>query len=106
MCKPKGGESFGVPCGSTMEFDSVDYQVPSHWLSGLVNGEETSFDYYGDDADYQAYLSFMEHEVRNAIVEVISDESYFCKYHDARGYGVLACDVVDCIFHFPVVATV
>lgn len=85
-----------------MTFDSVEYTVPSHWLSAIVNGDESSFDYYNDEADYQAYLAFSEHEVRNAIVEVVSDEGYFAKYHDARGYGVLACDVVDCIFHYPV----
>jgi hypothetical protein len=85
-----------------MKFDSVEFTIPSHWLSAIINGDESSFDYYDDERDYQAYLAFCEHEIKNATVEVVSDEGYFAHYHDARGYGVLPCDVHDCILHYPV----
>ena len=85
-----------------MNFNSIEYTVPSHWLSAIVNGDETSFDYYNDPKDYKAYKAFCEHEVKDATVEVVSDEEYFAHSHDATGYGVLPCSVVDCIFHFPV----
>ena len=85
-----------------MDFNSIEYTVPAHWLSAIVNGDETSFDYYNDPKDYKAYKAFCEHEVKDATVEVVGDEEYFDRYHDARGYGVLPCSVVDCIFHFPV----
>ena len=84
-----------------MIFSSIEYTVPEHWLSAIINGDETSFDYYDDAKDYEAYKAFCELEVSNATVEVAGEESYFCVYHDARGYGVLPCHVVDCIFHFP-----
>ena len=87
-----------------MNFDTVDYIVPAHWLSAIVNGDESSFDYYDDDADYESYKLFCEHDVRDAIVEVISEDSYLAHYHDARGYGVLPCSCVDCKFHYPVTA--
>lgn len=67
-----------------------------------MNGDESSFDYYNDSKDYRAYEAFCEHEISNATVEVVGEESYFASSHDASGYGVLPCDVVDCIFHFPV----
>jgi hypothetical protein len=86
-----------------MQFESVEFQVPSHWLSAIINGDESSFDYCDDDQDYQAYLAFCEHEVRDAMVEVAGEESFFSSYHDARGYGVLPCDVVECMFHYPIV---
>ena len=85
-----------------MDFNPIEYTVPSHWLPAIVNGDESSFDYYDDPKDYRAYKAFCEHEVKDAIVEVVGDEEYFAHSHDATGYGVLPCSVVDCIFHFPV----
>ena len=84
-----------------MTFNSVEYTVPAHWLSAIINGDESSFDYYDDPKDYKAYKAFCEHEVKDAIVEVVGEESYFDPFHDASGCGVLPCDVVDCIFHYP-----
>lgn len=85
-----------------MTFESIEYSVPSHWLCAILNGDETSFDYYDDPKDYKAYKAFCEHEVKDAIVEVPEgNEEYFSKYHDAEVYGVLPCSVIDCIFHFP-----
>jgi hypothetical protein len=84
-----------------MTFDSIEYTVPEHWLPAIINGDETSFDYYDDAKDYRAYKAFCKHEIKNATIETAGEESYFCTFHDARGYGVLPCNVVDCIFHFP-----
>jgi len=82
-------------------FNSVEYSVPSHWLSAIVNGDETSFDYYDDKEDYDRYKAFCDGEVKDATVEVVSDEGYFSRSHDASPYGVLPCSVVDCMFHYP-----
>jgi len=85
-----------------MLFDSVDYQVPAHWLSAIINGDESSFDYYDDPKEYAAYKAFCTHEVQGAMVEVTEDsEAYFSHWHDATAYGVLPCSVVDCVFHYP-----
>ncbi len=85
-----------------MDFNSIEYTVPAHWLSAIVNGDETSFDYYDDPEDYEAYKAFSEDEVKDATVEVVGEEEYFAHSHDATGYGVLPCNVMDCIFHYPV----
>jgi hypothetical protein len=85
-----------------MDFNSIEYAVPAHWLSAIVNGDETSFDYYDKPKDYKAYKAFCEHEVKDATVEVVGEEEHFAHSHDATGYGVLACSVMDCIFHYPV----
>lgn len=84
-----------------MNFDSIEYAVPAHWLSAIINGDESSFDCYNDPKDYKAFNAFCEHEVKDATVEVVSEEPYFANNHDANDCGVLPCDVVDCIFHFP-----
>lgn len=54
----------------TMNFQSIEYTVPSNWLSAIVNGDETSFDYYDDPKDCRACKAFCKHEVKDAIVEV------------------------------------
>ena len=85
-----------------MRFESMEYTVPEHWICAIINGDESSFDYYDHPEDYAAYEAFCEHEVRNAIVEVTGDESHFATWHDATNYGVLACNVFDCLFHYPI----
>lgn len=85
----------------TMSFQSIEYTVPCNWLPAIVNGDETSFDYYNSPEDYRAYKAFCKREVKDAIVEVVSEEPYFSRSHDAEAYGVLPCYVVGCIFHFP-----
>lgn len=85
-----------------MKFQTEDYKVPAHWISAIVNSDESSFDYYDDPADYRAYRSFCDGEVRNAIVEVISEEPYFSHGNDGEPYGCSpGCHVVDCRFHWP-----
>jgi hypothetical protein len=85
-----------------MKFETIEYTVPEHWICAIVNGDESSFDYYDNPADYAAYQAFCNHEIKSAMVEVVGEESYFAHYHDASGYDVLACHVVDCLFHFPI----
>ena len=84
-----------------MSFNSIEYTVPAHWLSAIINGDESSFDHCDNPKDYEAYKAFCEHEVKDATVEIAFEESYFYSFHDAREYGVLPCNVVDCIFHYP-----
>ena len=83
-----------------MKFYSVKMRIPSHWISAIVNGDESSFDYYDDNEDFEAYKQFCHKEISGAIVEPLDGESFFDKYHHARDYGVLACDVTECFVHF------
>lgn len=80
-----------------MNFESSTLQVPAHWLSAIINGDESSFDYYEDEKDYQAYKDFCVEYLSNPYTIVQpEEESYFSSHHDATPFGVLACDVVDC----------
>lgn len=79
-------------------FEAMTLSVPSHWLSAIVNGDESSFDCYGDAGDYRAYKAFSKGELSGGwSVTSTAEESEFSKSHDATGYGVLACDVTTCI---------
>lgn len=73
-------------------------EVPEHWLGAIVNGDESSFDYYDDPADYKAYQQFCEDELSDGwSVSSCEYESSFAHNHDASPYGVLACYVVECL---------
>lgn len=86
-----------------MLFDESELLIPAHWLSAIINGDESSFDYYDDAADYSAYQAFCAAEIPPvAIVSPVDDDSEFCRYHDARGYGVLPCDCVRCLILTPI----
>ena len=75
-------------------------EIPSHWLPAIINGDETGFSYsdssdYSNSEDFKAYQEFCENEIpENAILDP-SDISIFLKYHDAKPYGVLACDITE-----------
>lgn len=85
-----------------MKFEEFTLQIPEHWLSAIINGDESSFDYYDDDDDYKAYQAFVKHEIDPMAIIEPEEESHFCWKHDATGYGVLACNVVDCKVFVPV----
>ena len=70
-------------------------EIPSHWLSAIINGDESCFDYYNDSEDFKAFKAFCENEIpANAILDP-SDISIFVKNHDAKPYGVLPCDITE-----------
>lgn len=84
-----------------MKFETLELLVPSHWLSAIVNGDESSFDYYDDPQDYKAYKAFLENEIGNNTLSVDDEEGSFCHYHDASPYGVLPCDCHRCTLLIP-----
>jgi hypothetical protein len=78
-----------------MKFQTSELLIPAHWLSAIINGDESSFDYYDDPQDYAAYQEFCAQEIGSATVSIdYEEESSFYRYHDAQPYGVLACDCV------------
>lgn len=79
-------------------WEAVTLEIPAHWSSAIINGDESSFDYYDDAKDYRAYRAFCKAELSDgwAIADQ-EEESCFSNYHDATNYGVLPCDVVKCL---------
>ena len=78
-------------------WEAKTLNIPSHWLSAIVNGDETGFDYSGDERDYRNYQAFCEGELSDGwSVSSYEEESEFSPHHDASPYGVLACNVYQC----------
>ncbi len=79
------------------KFEAKTLEVPEHWLSAIINGDETSFDCYGDERDYRNYQAFCAGELSDGwSVSSYDEESEFSHCHDASAYGVLACNVYQC----------
>jgi hypothetical protein len=78
--------------GSKWEAKTLD--VPSHWLSALVNGDDSGL----DDDECRQLEWFCRDELSDGWnITAWEDESSFMRYHDAQPYGVLACDSVECL---------
>lgn len=57
----------------------VEVKAPAGWASALVNGDESSFDYYNDAtdrADYERFCKWLESE-RLCVVSTVEDEPGF-----------------------------
>jgi hypothetical protein len=80
----------------TSKWEAKILEVPEHWLSAVINGDESSFDYYNDKRDYGHYKRFVAGELSDGWnVTSYEEEGSFSRCHDASGYGVLACNVVE-----------
>lgn len=80
------------------EWEAITLEIPEHWLSAIVNGDESSFDCYNDTKDYKAYKAFCENELSDGwTIADQEEESNFSKHHDATSYGVLPCSVAKCL---------
>jgi hypothetical protein len=75
-------------------FEAKTLDVPAHWLSALVNGDESGL----TDKECAQLEAFCDQELVDGEgvwnVTSYSEESELMRFHDAQPYGVLACDAV------------
>lgn len=74
-----------------MTFTSHTYTLPAHWAVAVLYGDVTGFD-EAEEAAFNAWFADVTEEHGQTFVGTICDEPLFLTYHDARPYGVLACD--------------
>ena len=75
----------------TMQKMLITYELPSDWACYLFYGDASSFD-YSDSGEEQAIIDQLLADIGLGEPTDVSDESCFMTYHDARPYGILACD--------------
>jgi hypothetical protein len=78
----------------------TEYTLPTDLAPILINGDFTGLDYI-DDEDYEEAVMKLLSDLNSEGLECIGVgvDSSFCKYHDMREYGVLACDCSIFIFN-------
>ena len=76
------------------KFEAMILSIPEHWLPALVNGDESGL----DDEDCKQLQAFCKDELSGEWnITSHGEEGEFSHDHDAIGYGVLACNVVDAL---------
>ena len=73
------------------------YTLPAHWATALINDDTTGFE-YEDEKPFQEFCAYMLKEHGNNWPLDCSEDAQFMTHHDARRFGVLACDVLDFTF--------
>jgi len=73
------------------------YTLPAHWASALINDDTSGMDYY-EEKPFQEFCAYMLKEHGNNWPLDCSEDAQFMTHHDARRFGVLACDVLDYTF--------
>ncbi len=75
------------------------WDLPAHWASALINGDESGLD-ADDIAALEAFTADMVEEFGQCSAVDCGGEHYedFRRYHDASSYGVLACNVLPFTF--------
>ena len=73
------------------KFEAKTLGIPEHWLSALVNADETGL----SDKESAQLEAFCAEELPDGWdVSSYGDQSEFMIHHDAEPYGVLACNAV------------
>ena len=73
------------------------YTLPAFWACALINDDTSALD-YRDEKPFQDFCLYMLKEHGNNWPLDCSEVAEFMTYHDARRFGVLACDVLDYTF--------
>ena len=73
--------------------NTCEYILPEHWATALFYGDTDHF----DEQEEETFQRFILGENLPDPLSV-SDEPEFRKYHDAKPYGVLACDCLTYTF--------
>jgi hypothetical protein len=73
------------------KFEAKTLDVPEHWLSALVNGDESGL----SDYECSQIEAFCNGELADGWhVSSHEEEGSFMRFHDAQPYGIAACDAV------------
>ena len=79
-------------------FDTVDMVLPEHWLVAFFNGDLSAY-----DAEEIEQLEHFTHYMRKTYgtacpLSYDPESDNFTPWHDARDFGVLACNVYTVTF--------
>ena len=73
------------------------FDLPEHWACALFYGDESGMD-SEDCAALQAFTDWMLAEFGSCWCIDMGESAGFVRLHDARRFGVLACDVSSFVF--------
>jgi hypothetical protein len=82
-----------------MKFEQITYSLPDFWASALINDDFSGLD-DEEEAQINEWLSDNAEDMGQGHWGLEPEqEAGFCKYHDARSVGVLACSCFDYVWN-------
>lgn len=73
------------------------YDLPAHWASALINGDLSGYD--SDDLEaIRLFTADMVATYGSCRCLDMGEDHWLTQWHDARSFGVLACDTASFAF--------
>ena len=72
--------------------ETVTLELPDFWATALFNDDTSGFE-YEDDKQFQDFCAWMLLYYGTSEPVDKEEEGHFATYHDAKRFGVLACNV-------------
>ena len=76
------------------------FELPAFWASALINNDYSGLE-DSDRVELDQFVSWMKKEYGRCLAVSCNDEPSFTSWHDARRFGVMACDVLEYVFDVP-----
>lgn len=76
---------------------TLEYTLPTFWASALIYDDFSGFD-EADQAAFDAFVADIVKEYGSCHCADIADDENFTRYHDAKNYGVMACEAATFTF--------
>jgi len=72
--------------------ETVTLELPNFWATALFYDDTSSFE-YEDEKPFQEFCQWMLKNYGTSEPVDMVEDGHFMTYHDAKQFGVLACDV-------------
>ncbi len=72
--------------------ETITLELPDHWATALFYDDTSGFE-YEDDTQFQAFCDWAVKNYGTSEPVDKEEEGHFATYHDAKRFGVLACNV-------------
>ena len=78
--------------------ETITLELPDFWATALFNDDTSGFE-YEDEKPFQDFCEWMLKNYGTSEPVDMKEEGHFATYHDAKRFGVLACNVHEYTFY-------
>ena len=72
--------------------ETITLELPDHWATALFYDDTSGFE-YEDEMQFQEFCQWALENYGTSEPVEMEEEGHFMTYHDAKQFGVLACNV-------------
>ena len=75
-----------------MTMETITLELPDHWATALFYDDTSGFE-HEDEMQFQEFCQWALKNYGTSEPVDMEEEGHFMTYHDAKQFGVLACNV-------------